>query len=90
MRIDIKDNIEINNMILNINKDKFINKQMKEEEIKELIIKLNLFNVTRKEYITIEQLINNLKYININTSTHELIDLNSIDDNKTVIIYRFD
>ena len=55
-----------------------------------LIIKLNLFNVTRKEHITIEQLINNLKYININTSTHELIDLNSIDDNKTVIIYRFD
>lgn len=90
MRIDIKDNIEINNMILNINKDKFINKQMKEEEINNLIIKLNLFNVTRKEHITIEQLINNLKYININTSTHELIDLNSIDDNKTVIIYRFD
>ncbi|MFR5154386.1 MAG: hypothetical protein ACLTF2_07655, partial [Clostridia bacterium] len=74
MRIDIKDNIEINNMILNINKDKFINKQMKEEEINNLIIKLNLFNVTRKEHITIEQLINNLKYININTSTHELID----------------
>lgn len=90
MRIDIKDNIEINNMILNINKDKFINKQMKEEEINNLIIKLNLFNVTRKEHITIEQLINNLKYININTSTHELIELNSIDDNKTVIIYRFD
>ena len=90
MRIDIKDNIEINNMILNINKDKFINKQMKEEEINNLIIKLNLFNVTIKEHITIEQLINNLKYININTSTHELIDLNSIDDNKTVIIYRFD
>ena len=90
MRIDIKDNIEINNMILNINKDEFINKQMKEEEINNLIIKLNLFNVTRKEHITIEQLINNLKYININTSTHELIDLNSIDDNKTVIIYRFD
>ena len=90
MRIDIKDNIEINNMILNINKDKFINKQMKEEEIKELIIKLNLFNVTRKEYITIEQLINTLKHININTSIHELINLNSIDDNKTVIIYRFD
>ena len=40
MRIDIKDNIEINNMILNINKDKFINKQMKEEEINNLIIKL--------------------------------------------------
>ena len=89
MRIDIKDNIEINNMILNINKDKFINKQMKEEEINNLIIKLNLFNVTRKEHITIEQLINNLKYININTSTHELIDLSFIDDNKTVIIYRF-
>lgn len=88
MRIDIKDNIEINNMILNINKDKFINKQMKEEEINNLIIKLNLFNVTRKEHITIEQLINNLKDININTSTHELINLNSID-NKTVIIYRF-
>lgn len=89
MRIDVKDNIEINNMILNINRNKFINKQMKEEEIKELIIKLNLFNVTRKEYITIEQLINTLKHINVNTSTYELIDITSIDDNKTVIIYRF-
>ncbi|MDU2265457.1 hypothetical protein [Clostridium celatum] len=89
MRIDVKYNIEMNNMILNLNRNKFINKQMKEEEIKELIVKLNLFNVTRKEYITIEQLLNNLKDININTSTHELIDLNSIDDNKTVIIYRF-
>lgn len=89
MRIDVKYNIEMNNMILNLNRNKFINKQMKEEEIKELIIKLNLFDVTRKGYITIEQLINTLKHINVNISTHELIDLNSIDDNKTVIIYRF-
>ena len=79
----------MNNMILNINKDKFINKQMKEEEIKELIVKLKLFNVTRKDYLTIEQLINTLKHININTSIHELVDLSFIDDNKTVIIYRF-
>lgn len=89
MRIDVKYNIEMNNMILNLNRNKFINKQMKEEEIKELIVKLNLFNVTRKEYITIEQLINTLRNINVNTSIHELIDINSINHNKTVIIYRF-
>lgn len=89
MRIDIKDNIEINKMILNLNQEKFINKQMNEEELNKLIKELSLFNIKRTELITINQLIKHLKDIDIITHTYKQIDLNSIDDNKVIIIYRF-
>lgn len=90
MRIDIKDNIEINKMILNLNQEKFINKQMNEEELNKLIKELSLFNIKRTELITINQLIKYLKDIDIITHTYKQIDLNSIDDNKAIIIYRFE
>lgn len=89
MRINIKDNIEINKMILYLNKDKYINKSFKENELKELIIKLNLLNITKTNYILVNELLKTIENIGVNISTHKQIDINFIDDNKTEIVYRF-
>lgn len=88
--INIKEHKEYLQGVVYLNKDKYINKSLKENELKELIVKLNLLNVTRKDYISVNELLKTIESIGVNISTHKQIDLNSIDDNKVIIIYRFD
>ena len=78
--INIKEHKEYLQGVIYLNKERFINKSLKENELKELIMK----------YISINELLRTIANIGVNISTHRLIDLNFVDSNKTEIIYRFD
>ncbi|CUO26521.1 hypothetical protein [Clostridium disporicum] len=88
--INIKEHKEYLQGVIYLNKERFINKSLKENELKELIMKLNLLNITKTNYISINELLRTIENIGVNISTHRLIDLNFVDSNKTQIIYRFD
>ena len=88
--INIKEHKEYLQGVVYLNKERFINKSLKENELKELIMKLNLLNITKTNYISINELLRTIENIGVNISTHRLIDLNLVDSNKTEIIYRFD
>lgn len=88
--INIKEHKEYLQGVIYLNKERFINKSLKENELKELIMKLNLLNITKTNYISINELLRTIENIGVNISTHRLIDLNFVDSNKTEIIYRFD
>lgn len=88
--INIKEHKEYLQGVVYLNKERFINKSLKENELKELIMKLNLLNITKTNYISINELLRTIENIGVNISTHRLIDLNFVDSNKTEIIYRFD
>ena len=88
--INIKEHKEYLQGVIYLNKERFRNKSLKENELKELIMKLNLLNITKTNYISINELLRTIENIGVNISTHRLIDLNFVDSNKTEIIYRFD
>lgn len=88
--INIKEHKQYLQGVVYLNKERFINKSLKENELKELIMKLNLLNITKTNYISINELLRTIENIGVNISTHRLIDLNFVDSNKTEIIYRFD
>ena len=81
--INIKEHKEYLQGVVYLNKERFINKSLKENELKELIMKLNLLNITKTNYISINELLRTIENIGVNISTHRLIDLNFVDSNKT-------
>ena len=80
--INIKEHKEYIQSVLYLHKENIINKSYKENELNLLIKKLNLFDLERKNYISIEQFIYNLQQIDINISTHKYI---SYDNNLEIV-----
>ena len=63
--INIRENVEMIQGILFLQKPNIINKKYTTEELKELIKKLSLYNATGDNYISISQLLYHLKCIKV-------------------------
>lgn len=87
--INIKEHKEYIQSVLYLHKENIINKKSyKENELNLLIKKLNLFDLERKNYISIEQLKYNLQQIDINISTHKYISYDNSMEIVQEIIYK--
>lgn len=64
--IDVRENTEIIQSILYLNKPNIINKKYTTEELNQLIKSLNLYDPTRKYHIHVNSLLYHLKNVGIN------------------------
>ena len=64
--IDVRENKEIIEGILHLNKLNIINKKYTTEELNQLIKSLNLYNPTRQYHIHVNSLLYHLKNVGVN------------------------
>lgn len=69
--IDVRENTEIIQGILYLNKLNIINKKYTHEELEQLIKSLNLYSPTREYYIHVNSLLYHLKAIGVNYRLYE-------------------